>query len=623
MNSIAGFVPGLQMRQPSDPSEPRSNSEDGVNSGNGKGNGFDTVLSGVAQNATAEPGTPPVWSPLMRASGDPATGGNGTAEASTAVAPDMAATAESQSANDAVAAGASAQAKRILPGLASSSSLLPNTGAGAASSPGGLQFLPVMLAGSAAPPLKLPSTSVAAQNGALAGGRANLNVAAANLFASGTQAAGEPITVFGTTNGFFAAASAKNADATAGQEAKQSLISSATGVAGGSPHPSGASSPAATTAGMPAAVMGALAGIVPVQAGGFAASNKSLADAMSGKRMTPALTAAASPDVAKTSDPAVGVVVPPDPLALAAVAAIVAPNRSIGVNGISMSNASKGDVVAPPTASIDGSPLLPSQSMSRLQAQVPTSAAAASGLNMTAADLAPHPVVTAVERNNAVNPAAVKVAVLSSATHFAPVAHLSPTQQIADAVIEAMPTLLPGASAPSANAVAGTGLVSTPSNPTFVIAQPAASAVKTMNLQLDPGSLGVVTVTLSLSANGLDVQMAASQAATMNIIEKDKQSLSNQLGQSGYTVAGLSVTLGAHSGANLADNRSATQGQGGQGTASGGGQTMSQGGSSNGNKSGQNPSDRSGALQNTPGQQPPNGMAAPTSRGFVSDDLYI
>ncbi len=220
----------------------------------------------------------------------------------------------------------------------------------------------------------------------------------------------------------------------------------------------------------------------------------------------------------------------------------------------------------------------------------------------------------------------MKVTVLSSATHFAPVARLSPGQQIADAVMGALPSLSPpvsGSSAfgsPTAADSGGVASAAASTDPTVTAAQSAAGPVKVLNLQLEPQSMGTVTITLNLSAGGLDVQMAASQSSTVSLIEKDKDALSNRLRNSGYSVAGVAVTFGAHHGSNVANNGSATQGQAGQAPSQGGGQAMSHGGSSNGNGSAQNGTDR--ALQEPLGgaADAPAGVA---SGGALSGDLYI
>jgi flagellar hook-length control protein FliK len=215
------------------------------------------------------------------------------------------------------------------------------------------------------------------------------------------------------------------------------------------------------------------------------------------------------------------------------------------------------------------------------------------------------------------------VSVLSTETHFAPPAQLSPVQQIADTVIGALPNPShpfdtsaatdagDAGATPAATAAAGTGA---PDSGASAITGP----VKILNLQLEPPSLGTVTINLSLSDGGLNVQVAASQSSTMSLIDKDKDALSNQLRESGYSVAGVGVTLGLD-GSNVANNGSATQDQMGQSAAQGG-QTMSNGGSSNGNGSSQ--SGGNGSPQQ-PLPQTADHLSPSAARSPAAGDLYI
>lgn len=587
MNSIASFLPSLQARPSLDPQESRNDSEDGINSGKGTGNKFDTVLSGLSKNVPSNAGTPPPRPSLTPLPGA-ATGANGTTEPpATVPSSAVAATVAQLSAQSAAAAAANAQTARAS-GLAT-----------------GLPTPPLPSATAGAPNLLQQSGSTTASQ-----------AATSDLLDAGGQAASA---VFGKGRG-----------ASASVGSNQSLAPSATAATASVPAASVESSPVAAPPAMPTQIaIPAQIAMVATQAAMPSVSKGPGVDAATGKRTASNSAGTARQNSVKPGDVPAHVL-SVDPTALAAVAAMVAPNRSVVAAPTSTPAApAKNSTAGRSIAQVDESGTSQTPSALQLQAQEETQAVvAAPGLNgnPTAADSAPQSTVTAADLSSTADPAAVKVAVLSSATYFAPVARLSPVQQIADAVIGALPTLFPGGPAPAANDVANAGSVVSTSNPTVAVAQPAATAVKTMNLQMEPGSLGVVTVTLSLSANGLDVQMATSQTATMNIIEKGRQSLADQLGQSGYSVAGLAVTLGAHGGANVGDNGSATQGQGGQGPASGGGQAMSQGGSSNGNSSpqnsGQNAPNRGDARQNLSNPSP-NGAAGSVSLGSIPDDLYI
>ncbi len=242
------------------------------------------------------------------------------------------------------------------------------------------------------------------------------------------------------------------------------------------------------------------------------------------------------------------------------------------------------------------------------------------------------PIFTAGSTNESVAPLGVdaasdiKVTVLSTETHFAPPQRLSPVQQIVGAVSVALP--------PSVNLGAGVVVDSTDLAQSAGSTNTAASLagsldttgqapepVKVLNLQLEPPSLGSVTISLNLSSEGLSVQMAASQASTVSLIERDKNSLSDQLRDSGYSIAGVAVTLGPHQGAAIANDGSTAQGQAGQNLSQNNGQAMSSdGGSSNANGNGQNGGNRS---LSDPTGGTPDSFTGAVGGGASSGDLYI
>jgi flagellar hook-length control protein FliK len=90
--------------------------------------------------------------------------------------------------------------------------------------------------------------------------------------------------------------------------------------------------------------------------------------------------------------------------------------------------------------------------------------------------------------------------------------------------------------------------------------------VKTLSLQLEPDDLGSVVITMRLSASGLDLQVAVAQPQAMQVIEKDKDALSDALRSTGYTVGTLDVTAAQASNLNAGGEQSA-QGQAGDGQA--------------------------------------------------------
>ncbi len=175
--------------------------------------------------------------------------------------------------------------------------------------------------------------------------------------------------------------------------------------------------------------------------------------------------------------------------------------------------------------------------------------------------------------------APLKVDIVTQATHFAPVASLSPAQQI----VGATTMMLTGAAGTSQDAGAAAPVSSASSaslNSLLAAAQPAAPSIKTLDLQLEPPTLGAVSIKLNLSADGLAVDVRASQSATVDLLEKDKQSLTQGLSGAGYTVSGVAIGLAP---ANHAAMDSAGQGtqQGssgqflsGEAQANGGSQTQ-------------------------------------------------
>jgi hypothetical protein len=179
--------------------------------------------------------------------------------------------------------------------------------------------------------------------------------------------------------------------------------------------------------------------------------------------------------------------------------------------------------------------------------------------------------------------ASVKVNVVAQATHFAPPASLSPAQQIVDAIT---PAFAPLASAriESDSATTSSAPISSASlNTLLAVAQPPASPVKTLDLQLEPQTLGTVSIKLNLSAEGLSVEVQASQSTTVDLLQKDKQLLTQGLSGAGYTVSGIAVGLAPadHAAAGFADQGAAqnssaqlsdggAQGNGGSPTQDGG-----------------------------------------------------
>jgi flagellar hook-length control protein FliK len=143
--------------------------------------------------------------------------------------------------------------------------------------------------------------------------------------------------------------------------------------------------------------------------------------------------------------------------------------------------------------------------------------------------------------------APIKVDAVSHTTHFAPVAWLSPSQQVVNAVSSALPPesaseVEGGASTPT-NSASSVDL-----NTLAATARPSSSSLKTLDLQLDPQDLGAVSIRLNLSATGLTVEVQASQVATADLLEKDRRALTDGLNGAGYAVSGVEISFAPSSG---------------------------------------------------------------------------
>lgn len=132
----------------------------------------------------------------------------------------------------------------------------------------------------------------------------------------------------------------------------------------------------------------------------------------------------------------------------------------------------------------------------------------------------------------------MKVDVIGQATHFAPVVQLSASQQIVGAVV---PMLVSFGAARDAGGVSTLSSAAASVEPAAGAAVPQ-SPVKTLDLQLEPESLGAVTIKLNLSSAGLEVDVQASQAMTANLLEKDKHALSEGLTDAGYVVSAVDIS---------------------------------------------------------------------------------
>lgn len=163
---------------------------------------------------------------------------------------------------------------------------------------------------------------------------------------------------------------------------------------------------------------------------------------------------------------------------------------------------------------------------------------------------------------------APKMTVITRETHFAPVARLTPVQQVAAAV----GTELMAADAPPPASVPAEA----PSR------QAASGPLKVLHVKLEPEELGTVVVKMRMVDQSLELELVARKRETAELLEKDKDALTRVLRASGYapdvvTVTAASATSDSgqtQSGRPGAQGQPATAGQQGgsadNGSASGG-----------------------------------------------------
>jgi chemotaxis protein MotD len=122
----------------------------------------------------------------------------------------------------------------------------------------------------------------------------------------------------------------------------------------------------------------------------------------------------------------------------------------------------------------------------------------------------------------------LKVAVLQTETHHAPVLHGGPMAQVADGIRSELA------------ADGETALTWSPS--VSATAKPHADApVKVLLIQLQPADLGTVTVRMSLKEDALELHIEASQQETAQRLQQDQDSLSKVLRSAGYHIDGVAI----------------------------------------------------------------------------------
>lgn len=117
---------------------------------------------------------------------------------------------------------------------------------------------------------------------------------------------------------------------------------------------------------------------------------------------------------------------------------------------------------------------------------------------------------------------AVKVVVRQQETHFEPVPQFTQLQKIVDRVA----TDLPSTAAPSDN-----GMLNVESQDTPLL---AGKPVKILTVQLDPPSLGTVTVKVRLTGDAVDVQVSAERYETTQMLRHERDALTERMHSAGY-----------------------------------------------------------------------------------------
>jgi len=211
----------------------------------------------------------------------------------------------------------------------------------------------------------------------------------------------------------------------------------------------------------------------------------------------------------------------------------------------------------------------------------------------------------------------MNVSSIQAETHFAPVQHLSPTQQIADIVSLNISSSAGGDSTDSGVAAAGSDLAANTSSAT--VTQGPSSPVKMLTLALEPNELGTVTIKMRLIDSGLDLQVEAERSATTALIEKDKGNLSDKLQALGYSVDSLVVKTAMVQGSHLDpsnDQAAAGQAQQAANDASASGSSANGGRNSNDQSPTQSGSQDPGALSQ-------KADAGPAPARNAGDGIYL
>ncbi|WP_321503980.1 flagellar hook-length control protein FliK [Breoghania sp.] len=124
------------------------------------------------------------------------------------------------------------------------------------------------------------------------------------------------------------------------------------------------------------------------------------------------------------------------------------------------------------------------------------------------------------------------IEVVRQETHFAPSQRIPPIQQVGQALSEAL-----------ANGQASQGGRAAPpfGDTGQLFAQPSGSAVKILEIRLQPQELGTVRVTMRIVEDRLQVDVRSANPQTVELLQKDKHMLDRLLHASGYKADSVTV----------------------------------------------------------------------------------
>lgn len=122
----------------------------------------------------------------------------------------------------------------------------------------------------------------------------------------------------------------------------------------------------------------------------------------------------------------------------------------------------------------------------------------------------------------------MSITVVRQETHLPPVMRLSPLQQVAEPIRQAVSELATARAQdiPDLNAAKPAGI---------------AEPTKILHLQLSPVELGSITVKLRISQGGMEIRLEASRAETAQMLANDRQALREIVKASGYALDQVSV----------------------------------------------------------------------------------